>query len=84
MLGHGGEESVPRLVEALVRKKVVGAAAGSAHTAAGQQEAGHGGQDDELVPRLVEALVGKKVIGTADEGIAARPPLSLILIWTPC
>jgi len=30
---------------------------------------------------MVEALVGKKVIGTADEGIAARPPLSLILIF---
>ena len=35
VLGHGGEESelVPRLVEALAGKKVVGAAAAHTHTA---------------------------------------------------
>jgi len=34
-LGHGGEEDeiVPRLVEALAGKKVIGAAAGESHTA---------------------------------------------------
>jgi hypothetical protein len=36
-LGHGGEEneSVPRLVEALAGKKVIGAAAGDHHTCTG-------------------------------------------------
>jgi len=71
MLGHGGEEVelVPRLVEALVGKKVVGSAASARHAAvwteAGQiftfgngddGRLGHGGEEDELVPRLVEAL----------------------------
>jgi len=57
---------VPRLVEALVGKKVVGAAAGEIHTAmwteAGEiftfgkgysRSLGHGGEQDELAPRLV-------------------------------
>jgi RCC1 and BTB domain-containing protein len=82
VLGHGGGpeeiELMPRLVEALVGKQVVGAATGSQHTAvwtkAGELftfgkgydgQLGHGGHEDELVPRLVEALVGKKVIGAA-------------------
>jgi len=71
-LGHGGDQSerVPRLVEALVVKKVVGATAGASHTAAWTEEGelftfgyggggrlGHGGDEDELVPRLVEALL---------------------------
>jgi alpha-tubulin suppressor-like RCC1 family protein len=80
MLGHGGEESehVPRLVEALVGKKVIGAAAGGDHTAVWTDVGelftfgegtdgmlGHGGEEHEYVPRLVEALAGKKVIGAA-------------------
>jgi len=81
-LGHGGQahESVPRLVEALVGKKVVGAsaAAGNNHTAVWTEEGelftfgngthgqlGHGGTQNEAVPRLVEALAGKKVAGAA-------------------
>jgi len=82
-LGHGGEqnEAVPRLVEALAGKKVVGAAAGTIHTAvwteAGELftfgkgafgKLGHGGEQNELVPRLVEALAGKKVVGAAAGG----------------
>jgi len=80
VLGHGGEEneSVPRLVQALAGKKVIGAAAGEYQTAAWTEEGelftfghggygklGYGGQQNELVPRLVEVLVGKKVIGAA-------------------
>jgi len=79
-LGHGGGENerVPRLVQALAGKKVVGAAAGYNHTAVwtkggelftfgnGKQgRLGHGGWNDEPVPRLVQALAGKKVIGAA-------------------
>jgi len=79
-LGHGGQEneSVPRLVEALAGKKVIGVSAGTRHTTAwtdagelftfgsGENgQLGHGGQENESVPRLVEALVGKKVIGAA-------------------
>jgi alpha-tubulin suppressor-like RCC1 family protein len=70
-LGHGGEqrEFLPRLVEALVGKKVIGAAAGETQTAVWTEEGevftfgfgqlGHGGEEIELVPRLVEALVGR-------------------------
>ena len=69
-LGHGGtqDELVPRLVEALVGKMVIGAAAGNTHTVARTDEGelftfghghdgklGHGGTQNELVPRLVEA-----------------------------
>ena len=79
-LGHGGhhEELVPRLVEALVGKKVVGASAGQIHTAVWTEEGelftfgdgdggrlGHGGTQNELVPRLVEALAGKKASGVS-------------------
>jgi len=79
-LGHGGEESelVPRLVEALSGKKVVGASGGRFHTAVwtetgelftfgngGNGRLGHAGEQNEPVPRLVEALVGKKVVGAA-------------------
>ena len=41
-LGHGGKENehVPRLVEALAGKKVIGAAAGYTHTAAWTAEGG--------------------------------------------
>jgi len=80
-LGHGGGEDAqelsPRLVEALVGRKVVGVSAGGSHTAvwteAGELftfgrgdngKLGHGTQN-ESVPRLVEALVGKKVIDVA-------------------
>jgi len=71
---------VPRLVEALARKKVVGAAAGTDHTAVwtdegelftfgcGSVQLGHGGDADELVPRLVGALAGQKVIGAGWQG----------------
>jgi len=77
-LGHGGTqvELVPRMIEALAGKKVVGAAAGREHTVVwtdagelftfgcGQNwQLGHGGQQKELLPRLVEALAGKKVTG---------------------
>jgi len=61
---------VPRLVEALSGKKVVGAAAGMYHTAVWTNEGeifafgdglygqlGHGGKEIELVPRLVDALL---------------------------
>ena len=63
LLGHGGQgnELVPRLFEALVGKKVIGAAAGGQHTAVwtegGEQlftfgnganrQLGHGGQQHE-------------------------------------
>ena len=72
-LGHGeeGRELVPRMIEALAGKKVIGAAAGSYHTAVWTEEGelftfgagqfgrlGHGGTQIELVPRLVETLVG--------------------------
>jgi len=78
-LGHGGEEHelVPRLVEAVVVKKVVGVSIDD-HTAVWTEmgelftfgggyhgKLGHGGTQEEHVPRLVEALVGKKVIGAA-------------------
>ena len=79
-LGHGvdSDELVPRLVEGLAGKKVVGASAGGFHsvvfTEAGELltcgngvagQLGHGGSDNELVPRLVQALAGKKVVGAA-------------------
>ena len=72
-LGHGGEKKgrVPRLVEALAGKKVIGAASGRDHTAvwteAGESftfgigrfgQLGHNMQQNGLVPRLVEALLG--------------------------
>ena len=48
-LGHGGEqdEHVPRPVEALAGKKMVGAAAGDRHTAVSQQSPGT--EDGEVV-----------------------------------
>ena len=67
-LGHGGEadEHVPRRVEALGGKKVIGTSAGAYHTAvwtdAGEiftfgsganGELGHGGVQNEYVPRLL-------------------------------
>ena len=61
---------LPRLVEALVGKKMIGAAAGQHHTAVltddgevftfGNGESGklgHGGQESEAVQRLLGALV---------------------------
>jgi alpha-tubulin suppressor-like RCC1 family protein len=71
-LGHGGQEDefVPRLIEALAGKKVIGAASGYDHTAVWTEEGelftfgigrfgqlGHNMQKNELVPRLVEALL---------------------------
>ena len=71
-LGHGGEEDeiVPRLVEALAVKKVIGTAAGERHTVVWTEEGelftfgngnhgplGHGRAQHESVPRLVEALL---------------------------
>ena len=81
-LGHGGEEIelVPKLIEGvMVRKRVVGVAAGAIHTVVWTDEGkaysfgrggfgrlGHGSKDDELVPRLIEGvLVGKRVVGVA-------------------
>ena len=80
MLGHGVQEDerLPRLVEALGGKKVIGAAAGTGHTAVwteagelftfghgGDGTLGHGGIQNELVPTLVEAMAGENVIGAA-------------------
>jgi len=71
-LGHGGTQSelVPRLVEALVGKKVIGVSSGL-HTAVWTEAGelftfgdgklgalGHAGQQNELRPRLVEAPSG--------------------------
>jgi alpha-tubulin suppressor-like RCC1 family protein len=79
-LGHGGNESelVPRVVEALAGKQVVGSAAGGDHSLVwtdtgelytfgfgGSGRLGHGGNENEDVPRLVEALAGKHVVGAA-------------------
>ena len=67
-LGHGGQENelVPRLVEALVGTKVIGASAGALHTAVwteaeelfifgkgGSRQLDHGVEVTELLPRLV-------------------------------
>jgi alpha-tubulin suppressor-like RCC1 family protein len=91
-LGHGGtqDELVPRLVEALAGKKVVGAATTGRHTAtwtdAGELftfgngsdgKLGHGGEDDEVVPRLVAAFAGKKVVA-----IGASAGLGHTAVWT--
>ena len=69
-LGHGGTERelVPRVVEALAGKKVVGAAAGVRHTVVWTEGGevstfghrcygalGHEGEEIELVPRVVLA-----------------------------
>jgi len=82
-LGHGelNHELVPRLVDTLVGKKVVSAAAADAHTVVttetgevfsfghgGYGQLGHGGTENERVPRLVEALVGNKVVGVVAGG----------------
>jgi RCC1 and BTB domain-containing protein len=79
-LGHGahGNERVPRLVEGLAGKKVVGASAGATYTVVWTEggevytfgfgrwgNLGHGGLEDELVPRLVEGLAGGKVVGAS-------------------
>ena len=69
---------MPKLVQALAGKKVVGATSGECHTAAWTDEGelftfgdgrhgklGHGGTQNEPVPRLVESLAGNKVIGAA-------------------
>jgi len=73
-LGHGGQqrEVLPRLIEALTGKKVIGASAGRGHNAAwtdagelftfgnrANGRLGHGGQAVGLVPRLVEACARK-------------------------
>ena len=74
--GQGDDEYVPRVVEALAGKLVVGVAAGFHHTAAwtvqgelftwGYRDGlGHGGQEDENTPRLVQGLAGKMVVGAA-------------------
>jgi alpha-tubulin suppressor-like RCC1 family protein len=81
-LGHGDDEDelVPRLIEGvLVGKRVVGVAAGHAHTVVWTDEGkaysfgvgpfgrlGHGGTKTELVPKLIEGvLVGKRVVGVS-------------------
>jgi alpha-tubulin suppressor-like RCC1 family protein len=78
-LGHGDgadDERVPRAVEALAGKRVVGAAAGECYTFGGEprlerradgaySKLGHGGNQEERVPRVVEALAGHKVVGAA-------------------
>jgi RCC1 and BTB domain-containing protein len=89
-LGHGGEEGepVPRVVEALAGQKVVGAAAGTAHTVVWTEggevytfgygasgRLGHGGGENARVPRVVEALAGKQVVG-------ASAGVSHTVVWT--
>jgi alpha-tubulin suppressor-like RCC1 family protein len=87
-LGHGvGNQSelVPRMVEALAGKQVVGAAAGGSHTVVwsdtgelytfGLGDLGHGRDENELVPRVVEVLAGKRVVGAAAGGIHS-------VVWT--
>jgi len=79
-LGHGGEETqaVPKNIQAMVGKEVVGVSAGYRHTAVwtdadelftfgegGFGKLGHGGQQNESVPRPVQVLAGKKVAGAA-------------------
>jgi len=82
-------EHVPKLVEAMAGKKVIGASAGSQHTVFWTEPGelltfgdGYEGQlghevstEFEHVPRLIDALAGKKVIGAA----AAR---SHTAVWT--
>jgi len=90
-LGHGHHsrsELLPRLIEALSGKKVIGASAHSAHTAVWTESGelftfgdgvngklGHGGEQSELVPRLVEGLAGTKVVGASAGG-------SHTVVWT--
>jgi len=80
-LGHGEDsrtELVPRIIEALAGKKVVGAAVGGVHAVwtnagelfttvgcEGNGRLGHGGQENQYVPRRAEALGGKKVVGAS-------------------
>jgi len=81
-LGHGSEENeyVSKLIEGvLVGKRVVGVAAGSAHTVVWTDEGkaysfgpgahgklGHDSVENEHVPRLIEGvLVGKRVVGVS-------------------
>ena len=76
-LGHGGEvdERSPRLIEALLDRKVIQVAAGVWTTAVltskgevftfgsgGFGRLGHGAEVDETRPRLIESLVGKRVV----------------------
>jgi alpha-tubulin suppressor-like RCC1 family protein len=79
-LGHGGyaNELVPRLVQGLLGRRVIGLAAGYNHTVVCTSEGqlytfgegadgqlGHGAEANELVPRLVEGLPGSRVVGLA-------------------
>ena len=91
MLGHGNQEvqNLPRLVEALVGKKVLGATLGRAHTAVwpdegelctcGSNSLGQLGHPRVLASactrKRVEALVGKRAMG-----VAARD--SHTAVWT--
>ena len=82
-LGHGGQENelVPRAVEGLAGKKVVGTSAGNEHTVVWTEDGmiftfgngadgrlGHGGEEIEMVPRAVEGLAGMKVVGATAGG----------------
>ena len=77
-LGHGTdtEERLPRAVEALVRKSMVGVSAGFSHTSVWTEHGelftwghGHGlvhrGPESQHTPQLVEGLAGKMVVGAA-------------------
>ena len=90
-LGHGGEgtELVPRLVEALAWKEVIGTAAGARHTAiwtevgllitfgnGGPGRLGHGEEAGESVPKPVEALAGKTMTM-----IGASAGFSQTVVW---
>ena len=80
MLGHGSEvdETTPRIVEKLIGRRIIHAAAGDHHTAvltsnnqlytfgAGWKgQLGHSGHEKEVVPRVVSGLEGNKLVQVA-------------------
>ena len=90
-LGHGGSETelVPRVVQALVGKGVVGASAGGRHTVVWTEggevytfgyvmfgQLGHGAvMGTPAMPTRVQALTGNKVVGAAAGGVHT-------VVWT--
>ena len=86
-LGHGGrdEETVPRVVAGLRKRRIVKIAARGAHTLAVDVEGrvlawgrgdegqlGHGSLEDSLEPRLVEALVSARARIVRGDGSRRR------------
>jgi len=93
-LGHGGEENelVPRLVEALAEKTVIGAAAGAYHTAVGTEAGerftfgdegngrlGHGGTLDAYVP----GLVASETLGSCSMSLQELQPVHTLHTGAP-